>query len=81
MVSGGISPTQGAHFSASPLNPQEADMRTSKVIKQIEKRRDAVGKERDKLDAMIGDLDALRATCDEAWDYLQRARDVLSEQA
>ena len=56
-------------------------MRTSKVIKQIEKRRDAVGKERDKLDAMIGDLDALRATCDEAWDYLQRARDVLFEQA
>ena len=56
-------------------------MKLSAIVRQIDKRRDAVGKERDRLDDMIGDLEALRETCNEAWDCLQRARDALSEQA
>ena len=54
-------------------------MRISTIIKHIEKRRDAVGKERDKLDHMIADLEGLRDCCDAAWDDLQHARDALSE--
>ena len=51
------------------------------MIRQIEKRRDAVGKERDKLDEAIADLEGLRDTCQRAWDCLQDARDALSELA
>ena len=56
-------------------------MRIATMVKQIEKRRDAVGKERDRLDDLIGDLTGLRESCERAWDDLQRARDALSEQA
>lgn len=56
-------------------------MRISTMIKQIEKRRDAVGKERDRLDDLIGELEGLRDSCDRAWDDLQSARDALSELA
>jgi chromosome segregation ATPase len=60
---------------------KEADMRISTIIKQIEKRRDAVGKERDKLDDLISELEELRNCCERAWDDLQTARDALSELA
>lgn len=56
-------------------------MTFARMIKLIEKRRDAVGKERDKLDAMVDELMALRETCDAAWHDLQSAIDHLSEQA
>lgn len=56
-------------------------MRISTMIKQIEKRRDAVGKERDRLDDLIGELEGLRDSCDRAWADLQSARDALSELA
>jgi len=56
-------------------------MRISTIIKQIEKRRDAVGKERDKLDDLISELEELRNCCERAWDDLQTARDALSELA
>lgn len=49
------------------------------AIKEINKRMVAVGKERDKLDDLIGDLEGLRENCREAYDDLQRARDSLSE--
>lgn len=49
------------------------------AVKQIEKRMVAVGKERDKLDDLIGELEHLKETCREAYDDLQRARDALSE--
>jgi hypothetical protein len=55
-------------------------MKIAQIIKQIEKRRDAVGMERDRLDALIGELTDLKENCEEAWDDLQRARDALSEQ-
>lgn len=47
-------------------------------MKQIDKRKEAVGKERDKLDDLIGDLQSLKEDCDEAYDALQTARDALS---
>lgn len=53
----------------------------TEIITQIEKHRDAVGAERDRLDSFIDELSALRDTCEKAWDDLQRARDALSEQA
>ena len=56
-------------------------MRISTMLKNIEKRRDAVGKERDRLDSMISDLEGLRDCCDTAWEDLQHARDALSELA
>jgi HPt (histidine-containing phosphotransfer) domain-containing protein len=49
------------------------------AAKQIEKRMIAVGKERDKLDELIGELEQLKWNCEEAYDNLQRARDALSE--
>lgn len=47
-------------------------------IKQIDRRKEAVGLERDKLDDLIGDLQTLKEDCDEAYDALQTARDALS---
>lgn len=49
------------------------------AIKQIDKRMVAVGKERDKLDDLIGELEHLKENCTNAYDDLQRARDSLSE--
>jgi len=49
------------------------------MIRQIEKRRVAVGKERDKLDELIGELTQLRDNCQTAYDDLWHARDALSE--
>ena len=54
-------------------------MTNAKLIKEVDKRLTAVGKERDRLDNLIGDAEHLRDNCDEAWDHLQRARDALSE--
>ena len=48
-------------------------------MKQIDKRKEAVGKERDKLDDLIGEMESLREDCDEAYDALQAARDALSQ--
>lgn len=50
-----------------------------KIVKEIDKRMKGVAAERDKLDNLIADLSDLREDCDEAWDHLQHARDVLSE--
>lgn len=47
-------------------------------VKQIDRRKEAVGKERDKLDDLIGELQSLKEDCDEAYDALQTARDALS---
>lgn len=55
-------------------------MRIASMIRAIEKRQAAIAKERDKLDAMIDDLQALKDSCDSAWHDLQSARDHLSEQ-
>jgi len=56
-------------------------MRTATMIKKIEQRRDAVGRERDKLDDLISELEELRDCCDRSWQDLQAARDALSELA
>lgn len=50
-------------------------------IKILEVRRDAVGRERDKLAAVMDELSDLKECCDTAWDDLQRACDSLSELA
>ncbi len=49
------------------------------AIKQIEKRMVAVGKERDKLDDLIGELEHLKDNCRTAYEDLEHARDALSE--
>lgn len=54
-------------------------MRLSAIDRQIKKRQDAIAKERDKLDAAIDELKGLKESCDRAYDYLQDARDALSE--
>ena len=54
-------------------------MTINNAIKQIQKRMDAVGKERDKLDDLISELEHLKWNCEEAYENLQRARDALSE--
>jgi hypothetical protein len=56
-------------------------MRISTMMRAIEKRQEAVGKERDKLDDMILELEALRECCARAYDDLGHARDALSELA
>jgi hypothetical protein len=56
-------------------------MNYKSIIRQIEKRRDAVGKERDKLAEMIGELEALKYTCDDAYESLDFAIEALSRQA
>ncbi len=50
----------------------------ARTIAQIAKREEAVGKERDKLDELISELQSLRDDCEEAFDALQTARDALS---
>jgi len=54
-------------------------MKTKKIIKEIEKRMVGVALERNKLDEAIAEATHLRENCDEAWAYLQSARDALSE--
>ena len=56
-------------------------MTYKRMIREIEKRRDAVGAERDKLDYLIAELEGLKSSCERAWDDLQSARDALSELA
>jgi hypothetical protein len=56
-------------------------MRISTMMKAIDKRREAVGKERDKLDDMIQELECLRECCERAYDDLGHAREALSELA
>ena len=56
-------------------------MTFARIIKQLEKRRDAVGKERDKLGNLIAELDGLRDSCNRAYDDMQHAIDALSEHA
>ena len=55
------------------------NMRISAIDRQLKKRQDAIAKERDKLDAAIEELNGLKDSCDRAYDYLQDARDALSE--
>ena len=54
-------------------------MKTTTMIKEIEKRMVAVGKERDKIDEIIGNATDLKESCERAYDALQEARDALSE--
>lgn len=56
-------------------------MTTKTIIKQLEKRLVAVGEERDKLRALIADVEDLAETCDHAHDALQEAVYALSELA
>lgn len=49
------------------------------AIEEIEVRMSAVGKERDKIDLFIGELEQLKENCRSAYDSLQDARDALSE--
>lgn len=54
-------------------------MKTTNWVEQIEKRKAAIAKERDKLDEAISEMEGLREDCDEAWHCLDNARDALSK--
>jgi len=47
-------------------------------MKQIESRKNAIARERDELDEAISEMESLREDCDEAWHFLENARDALS---
>jgi predicted nucleic acid-binding Zn-ribbon protein len=50
-------------------------------IRQIERKRDEVGKLRDKIREMADEINALEECCERAWDDLHSAIDALSELA
>ena len=58
-------------------------MATKKQIvgwdKTLAKRQAGVAAERDKLDVVLDEMQALRDSCDRAWESIQHARDALSE--
>lgn len=54
-------------------------MKINNWIKEIEKRKKAIAKERDKLDEAIEEMEGLRDDCEEAWRLLDDARDALSK--
>ncbi len=51
------------------------------IIKQLERRRDAIGKERDKLRELLSEWADLADTCDSAYEDIDRAIDALSQYA
>lgn len=56
-------------------------MTIKKIIRDLERHRDRIGKERDALQAMADEVQALLDPVDNAWHNLQAAIDNLSEQA
>lgn len=56
-------------------------MNTKSFIKQLEKRRAAIGAERDKLREIVGEYQGLIDSCERADENLQCAIDALSELA
>lgn len=54
-------------------------MKMISFIKELEKRKEAVGKERDKIEEAISDMEGLKDKCEEAYYFLEQAIDVLSE--
>ena len=51
------------------------------VLRQLEKRRDAIGKERDRLQLVIDEYETLLAPCKTAMEDINMAIQSLSEQA
>jgi hypothetical protein len=45
---------------------------------KLQKMQDIIGRDRDKLDEIIGEYESLKDDCSEAWEDLDRARDALS---
>ena len=54
-------------------------MQIKTIMQTIEKRKVAIGKERDKLRDFISELEELEETCSRAYDDLQNAVHALSE--
>ena len=51
------------------------------MIKQLEKRRGAIGRERDKLRDILGEWSDLADNCDTAYEDIDHAIDTLSQHA
>ncbi len=51
------------------------------MIKQLETRRDAIGRERDKLRELLSDWADLADNCDSAYEDIDHAIDALSQHA
>jgi len=56
-------------------------MKLAMMIKQLEKHRDKIGKDRDALRDFLDEVESLKETCDRAYQDLECAIDALSEQA
>ena len=56
-------------------------MKLATMIKQLEKHRDKIGKDRDALRDFEAEVENLRETCERAYEDLQCAIEALSEQA
>lgn len=56
-------------------------MKLATMIKQLEKHRDKIGKDRDALRDFLDEVESLKETCDRAYEDLQCAIEALSEQA
>ena len=52
-----------------------------RLTAKLEKRRDAVGKERDRIRAILDDYEDLAQHCEVAYERLQETIDILSELA
>ena len=48
-------------------------------LREIERRQNAIAKERDRLDAAISEMEELKDSCERAYEDMQNARDALSE--
>ena len=65
---------------AKKKNPPKSAVVTAATL-ELQKRRDALGAERDKLQSMIDDLTALHESCEEAIAYIEDAVQAMSRYA
>ena len=56
-------------------------MKLATMIKQLEKHRERIGKDRDALREFQDEVESLRETCERAYEDLSCAIEALSEQA
>lgn len=60
-------------------NDSNTKLNMKKLIRQINERKNAIAKERDKLRGLIDEWGMLADNCDNAIDHLERAADELSQ--
>ena len=74
-------PLRNMAAGESAANERKEEMEVADILKELEKRREAVGRERDALDDLSSEVDGLRETCQAAFDDISLAIEHLSELA